>query len=171
MTDEQQQNDEEKKEEQPTDNSTPVQTTEDLANEYFNNWKRALADYDNLKKQTAREKTEMGQFARSLAAYEFAAIYDNFKKAATHLPEAGDNLEEYKKRVNQWAVGIDFIKKQFGEVLKQFGLEEVKTVGEKFNPAWHEAAGEEKVENSEPGIVLKEIEAKHHLELCITYNG
>ncbi|MCX6779282.1 MAG: nucleotide exchange factor GrpE [Candidatus Magasanikbacteria bacterium] len=141
----------------------PKKTIEEVAEEYFNNWKRALADYDNLKKSIAREKVEMAQFARGMAAYEFASIYDNFKKAAAHLPEAGEDCEEYKKKIGQWAVGIDFIKKQFGETLKQLGLEEIKTAGEKFNPTWHEAAGEEMVEGVEPGLVLKEIEGGYKM--------
>jgi len=131
--------------------------------DYEAKWKCALADYDNLKKDIAREKAEIGRFASALAASEFAGIYDNFKKAFGHLPDAGENCEEYKKKVEQWAAGIDFIKKQFGETLKQSGLEEIKTVGEKFNPALHETMGEEDGAGQPAGIVLKEIEGGYKI--------
>jgi len=165
MSDEPQKNQDEEieKEDNNTNPPEPEKTIEEVAEEYFNNWKRALADYDNLKKSIAREKVEMAQFAKGLAAYDFAAIYDNFKKAAAHLPEAGEDFEEYKKKVSQWALGIDFIKKQFAETLKQLGLEEIKITGEKFNPSWHEALGEEAVEGVEPGLVLKEIEGGYKM--------
>lgn len=131
--------------------------------DYEQKWKRALADYDNLKKETIREKTEMAQFARSMVAFDFTTIFDNFKKAAAHLPEAGDNLADYKKKVEQWAKGIEFIQKQFGETLKQMGLEEIKTVGEKFNPACHEAVGEEIADGTAPGIIIKEIDSGYKM--------
>ena len=143
-------------EENKENQTAPAKSMEETAAEYFNNWKRAFADYDNLKKTVAQEKAEMGKFASALAAYEFVSVYDNFKKASEHLPEAGKDLTDYKKRVEQWTAGIEHIKKQFKDTLKQLGLEEIKTVGEKFNPAWHEAVGEE--EGGQLGEILKEIE-------------
>ncbi len=162
MADEQKQQDEKVEENKQTE-SDVVEELKKKVVELEGKWRRALADYDNLKKETAREKAEMGKFASALAAYEFAAIYDNFKKAAGLLPEAGEDLEEYKKKVEQWAVGIEHIKKQFGETLKQLGLEEIKTAGEKFNPVWHEAVGEEAVENVEAGQVLREVEGGYKI--------
>lgn len=153
-------------EENGTTNQSSTNNTDEVEKriaELETNWKRALADYDNLKRTTAQEKTEMGKFASAMAAYEFAGIYDNFKKAASHLPEAGNDFEDYKKKVSQWAAGIEFIKKQFGETLKQLGLEEIKTVGERFNPVWHEAVGEETAENNEDGQVVREIEGGYKI--------
>ncbi|KKR49108.1 MAG: Protein GrpE [Candidatus Magasanikbacteria bacterium GW2011_GWC2_40_17] len=139
---------EEKKEIQ----SASGKTIEEMAGEHFNNWKRALADYDNLKKEVAREKTEMGQFAKGLAAMSFLEVYDNFKKALQHQPK----LEEKEADVKNWVLGLSFIKKQFAETLKELGIEEIKTVGEKFDPKLHEAIGEE--EGEKTGVIVKEIE-------------
>src|SRR3989339_1135740 len=108
---------EEKKEIQ----SASGKTIEEMAGEHFNNWKRALADYDNLKKEVAREKTEMGQFAKGLAAMSFLEVYDNFKKALQHQPK----LEEKEADVKNWVLGLSFIKKQFAETLKELGIEEI----------------------------------------------
>jgi len=44
------------------------------------------------------------------------------------------------------------------DILKNYQVEEIKTVGEKFDPRFHEAIGEEESEGSEPGTILKEVE-------------
>lgn len=149
--------DEQKKEE----DKKPVaeeQTTEQKAEEYLNNWKRALADYDNLKRETAKEKAEMMTFAQAMAAMNFIEVYDNYKKALAHKPNATDS-----KSVEQWFVGVEHIKKQFVETLKQLGIEEIKTVGEKFDPAWHEAAGEETIEGKSAGEIVKEVDGGYKM--------
>lgn len=127
-------------------------------NEYLNNWKRALADYDNLKRETAKEKVEMVKFAQAMSAMNFIEVYDNYKKALAHKPNADDS-----KSVEQWFVGVEHIKKQFVETLKQLGIEEIKTVGEKFDPAMHEAVGEEAVEGGDDGEIVKEIEGGYKM--------
>lgn len=123
------------------------------------NWKRALADYDNLKKEMAREKEALGKFASALAAIEFSVVYDNYKKALAHKPDINDS-----KKVEQWIVGVEQIKNQFVEILKQMGVAEIKTVGEKFDPNLHEAIGEELVEGKEAGIIIKEVEGGYQME-------
>ncbi|MEK7189977.1 MAG: nucleotide exchange factor GrpE [Patescibacteria group bacterium] len=125
---------------------------------YLANWKRALADYDNLKRETTREKAEMVKFAQAMSAMNFIEVYDNYKKALAHKPNAADS-----KSVEQWFVGVEHIKKQFVETLKQLGIEEIKTVGEKFDPAMHEAVGEEVVEGGDEGQIVKEIEGGYKM--------
>ena len=127
-------------------------------NEYLHNWKRALADYDNLKRETVKEKAEMVKFAQAMSAMNFIEVYENYKKALAHKPNAVDS-----KSVEQWFVGVEHIKKQFVETLKQLGIEEIKTVGEKFDPAEHEAVGEEAVEGKNAGEIIREIEGGYKM--------
>lgn len=132
--------------------------------EWKSEYLHALADYDNLKKNVAKEKIEMGTFAKGMAGVEFTAVYDNYKKALAHRP----NLDEIKetpagKNVEQWLVGVEYIKKQFIEALSQMGVEEIKTVGEKFDPAYHEAIGEAESKDVEPGIILQEVDGGYKM--------
>lgn len=108
---------------------------EDLAkqcNEYKVGWQRAMADYQNLQKETARQKSEWAMMSEAQILSEFLPVYDNFKKAfaANHADDS-------------WSKGIGFIMKQFGDIFKSHGIEEIKTVGEIFDAAKHEAVGEE----------------------------
>jgi molecular chaperone GrpE len=49
--------------------------------------------------------------------------------------------------------------KQFGDVLKAHNVEEIKTAGEKFDPKFHEAVGEEEDEKFESGSVIRELQS------------
>jgi len=153
--------DEQKKEEKDEGDKKPAaeeKTAEQLSEDYLSNWKRALADYDNLKRETTKEKAEMAQFAQAMSAMNFIGVYDNYKKALAHRPNTADS-----KAVEQWLVGVECIKKQFVETLKQLGIEEIKTVGEKFDPALHEAVGEETLEGGGESEIVKEIEGGYKM--------
>ena len=66
---------------------------------------------------------------------------------------------------NPWLEGVKHVKNQFASALKDLGVEEIKTVGEKFDPNLHEAAGEEATPSSDgvstsfrqPCIIIREI--------------
>ncbi|MDI3496367.1 MAG: molecular chaperone GrpE [Patescibacteria group bacterium] len=92
---------------------------------------RALADYQNLLKQTAREKEEFAKYAISDFLYDLLPVYDHLKLSINGLSE-----EEAK---NPWAVGVKHVLKQFKEVLLNRGIEEIKTKDEKFNHDMMEA--------------------------------
>lgn len=132
-----------------------ARATGDKAEEYLHGWRRAKADYENLKKEVDRERKEMGVFARVMAAMDFIPIYDNFKKAAAHEPELSENEES--KRFQQWMDGIQLIKSQFKEVLKQMGIEEISSVGASFDPRVHEAVEEREMSGAPPGQIIAEV--------------
>ncbi|MDO8626752.1 MAG: nucleotide exchange factor GrpE [Candidatus Magasanikbacteria bacterium] len=123
--------------------------------DYKLNYQRALADYQNLKKETASRRGEWAQYSEQMILEEFIPVYDNFKKAYWHKPEiAGESEKQFK----QWADGIGFIQKQFGDILKAHNVIEIKTVGEMFDPKFHETVGEDAVEGKTHGTIVREVE-------------
>lgn len=123
------------------------------AQEYKSGWQRALADYKNLQKESADMRGVWAKASEEYILQEFVPVYENFKKAFAHKDSMAD-----EKGWKQWADGIGFIKKQFGDILKSYQVEEIKTVGEKFDPRYHEAVGEEESGEVESGMVLREVE-------------
>lgn len=124
------------------------------AEEYKNNWQRALADYQNLLKETAARRAEWANMSEQQILEEFIPVYDNFKKAfANHRDVSSDN----------WAIGIQHIMKQFSDILKLHGIEEIKTVGEKFDPKFHEAVGHEEIEGKESDEIIKEVDSGYKM--------
>lgn len=81
------------------------------------------------------------------------------------MPQKKEKNNDQRSTINDqnWVKGIEMIMKQFGEVLKQHGIEEIKTVDEEFNPQLHEVVGEEKSEEYDEGIIMREVEAGYKM--------
>jgi len=125
------------------------------AEEYLNGWKRAKADYLNLKKENEKRQAEIIQFANAALIAEIIPTYDNLKLACQHVPE--------EQKEADWAKGFGHIKNQFMEFFRQMGIEEIKTVGEKFNPDFHEAIEHEEKEGFESDTVFEEVKPGYTL--------
>ena len=119
--------------------------------EYKTGWQRALADYKNLQTETEKRRSEWAQMSEVQILEEFLPVYEHLKMSVAHChSREGGNPDN-------WLEGVKYVLKQFSEILKSHGVEEIKTVGEKFDPKYHEAVGEEVVEGKEAGEIIKEI--------------
>ncbi len=98
----------------------------------LDNWKRAVADFENYKKRQAEGQKELIAFSNINLILAILPVLDNFYVSINHIPE------EQKK--SPWVTGIMHIQKQLEAVLKDFGTAEIKVIaGDKFDPAIHEA--------------------------------
>lgn len=125
--------------------------------EYKQGWQRALADYQNLQKEVAARRVELVRMSELQILEEFIPVYEHLK-LAFRLQTSDFSPEQQK-----WADGIGYIMKQFGEILKAHNVEEIKTVGEKFDARLHEAVSEETAESVESGIIIKEVEGGYKM--------
>ena len=91
-------------------------------------YKRVLAEFENYKKRSGKERETLYNSILSDIVEVFLPIVDNLENALKI--ETQD--EEYKK-------GIELILKQFKDILKAKGVEEIPAVGETFDPSLHEA--------------------------------
>ena len=91
-------------------------------------YKRMLAEFENYKKRSAKERESLYNSILSDVIEVMLPIVDNLENAVKI--ETKD--EEYKK-------GIELVLKQFQDTLKAKGVEEIQTVGETFDPELHEA--------------------------------
>ncbi len=123
--------------------------------EYLNGWKRAKADYINFKKDTKKKKGELIKFSNAALILGLLPIFGNFKRAFTDVPK--------DQRDSKWLKGIENIKKQFEEFLKNLGIEEIKTVGEKFNPEFHEAVSQKEEKNKDSDVILEEVNSGYQM--------
>lgn len=128
-----------------------IKKLEARVEENLNGWKRAKADYINLQKETEKKQKELIEFANAGLILQILPIYNHLKLAYNHKPEVQD--EELKK----WIEGIGHIKKQVQDTLKNLGIEEIKTIGEKFNPEFHEAVEKKKVEGKVKEEIIEEV--------------
>jgi molecular chaperone GrpE len=127
-----------------------LEETEKLKNEYLAGWQRARADLINYKKEEMERVGSFIKIAQEGLILEFLPILDNFEIAEKKLPENLKNNENVK--------GILQIKQQILDFLKKKGVEEIKSVREKFNPAYHEVVGEVDTDQFETGTIVEEIQ-------------
>lgn len=90
--------------------------------------KRVAAEFDNYKKRSSKEKTEMYNSIMGDVVLNFLPVIDNLEKAV----ESKTEDESYKQ-------GVELVLKQFKDVLAQNGVKEIEAVGQTFDPEFHEA--------------------------------
>ena len=112
----------------------PKQDYDELDDRY----KRILAEFENFKKRSAKEREGLYNSILSDVIEVILPVVDNLENAAK--VETKD--ESYKQ-------GVELVLKQFKDVLKSKGIEEIKAVGETFDPSMHEAVSS--VQDDEKG--------------------
>ena len=123
MTEENKQNVDEK-----IEANKKVETLKIQLEETEDRLKRVAAEFDNYKKRSAKEKTELYNSIMADVVSNFLPVIDNLEKAV----EVETKDEEYKK-------GIELVLKQFKDVLSARGVTEIETIGKTFDPELHEA--------------------------------
>lgn len=106
---------------------------------------RTAAEFDNYKKRTQREAERIGADARAAFAKQLLPIVDNLERAEQNTLA---DTEDYKK-------GIDMTTKQFFEILKNLGLEEIDAKDQVFDPNFHYAVSQVENEEAESDTVAE----------------
>lgn len=91
-------------------------------------YKRLLAEFENYKKRSQKEKDSIYGMITGDVVATMLPIMDNLEKAA----DAKTDDEKYQE-------GVKLVARQFGESLKRLGLEEIETIGQRFDPEFHDA--------------------------------
>lgn len=99
-------------------------------NEQEDRLKRLMAEFDNFKKRSAKEREGLYNSLVSDIFTSLLPVIDNLEKAA----EAKTEDESYKQ-------GVELVLKQFKDVLSVNGVNEIESVGQTFDPEVHEAVG------------------------------
>ena len=103
-------------------------TTKQELEEMTDRYKRLMAEFDNFKKRSSKERESLYNSLMSDIITSILPVVDNLEKAAAAPTED----ENYKQ-------GVEMVHKQLIDTLSGLGVEEIKTVGETFNPEYHEA--------------------------------
>lgn len=139
-----------------TDSSASPQPSDQSA-EYLAGWKRALADYENLKKMSVTLRDEDRRRVRSQVAELLLPVVDNFGFVTKHIPAVEDPSSDFGKNFTAWVAGIHHIERQFLEVLGNLGVQPIDALNQPFNPNLHEAGGTKAVEGVASGQVVEEL--------------
>lgn len=133
--------------------------------EYFNMLQRTAAEFDNYKKRTAKEKEALYWDAVGETTLAMLPVVDNFERAIKAAENDSATDSSFKE-------GMELVYRQLKEALKNLGVEEIKSVGENFNPQLHNAVmhieddsyGDSTIiEEFQKGYVLKDKVIRHSM--------
>ena len=103
------------------------QELQDLNDRY----KRILAEYDNFRKRTEKEKSDLYAYAVRDVMTRILPVVDNLERGVAAVPE--------EQRQDPLAEGMEKILKQFEKTLEDIGVKPIESVGQPFDPAYHNA--------------------------------
>ena len=131
-----------------------LQAVRDEAEATFARYQRLAADFENYKRRTRQDLTDRTQFANEELLRKLLPLRDNLQRALEHAPEGIDR---------NWFEGLKLVVRQFDDVLQAQGLSTIPAVGEKFDPAQHEAIASEETDEHEEGTIVEEMQPGYRL--------
>jgi molecular chaperone GrpE len=114
---------------------------------------RAMADLENLKKRTQREREEVALYANQRLVLQLLPILDNLERALGTPEGAGAGLRE----------GVDLVARQFRDALAREGVVPIEAVGQVFDPNLHEAVMQVESEEHAEAVVLEEFQRGYRM--------
>ena len=124
---------------------------ENLNNQYL----RLAADFDNYRKRQAQERAALLQYGAEECMKKVLEVVDNFDRAVGMVDKI-DDLDKMKET-------FFILNKQLMDSLGKLGLEQIKCVGEKFDPTLHEAVMQTKTEEYPEETIINELQKGYKL--------
>lgn len=115
---------------------------------------RLAADFQNYKRRTEKEKSDIYQYANEKIALDIIEVMDNFERAIAHSADCADK---------QFAEGVEMIYKQLKGVLDKNNIIVIEAEGHEFDPNFHNAVMVEDNPDYESGIVIQAMQKGYTL--------
>ncbi len=116
---------------------------------------RTAADFDNFRKRTQKDLAEERRRAKEDVVRELLPVIDNLERAVSASVSASD--------VTAIVEGVRMVLKLWEDQASRLGLTKVKAVGERFDPAVHDAIQQVETDEHPPGTVIAEVVAGFRL--------
>lgn len=110
---------------------------------------RERADAVNLRRRHEVEMTNLRTRVKSSVVHDLLPVIDNFERALKHVPA--------ELAANDYIKGVQGVVAQFEKTLADIGVERIKSVGEVFDPHYHEAVSLEEGDGGDDGQGVQEI--------------
>ncbi len=112
--------------------------------------KRQMAEFDNFRKRTTKEKEQMFSMGEKSVIEKMLPVVDNFERGLAAVPEA--------EKGGAIASGMEMIYKQLMKQLEDLGVKPIEAVGKEFDPNFHNAVMQVESEELESGVVAQEFQ-------------
>jgi molecular chaperone GrpE len=127
---------------------------------------RFAAESENTKKRLEREKAEATLYAASNFARDLLAVADSLSRTLAAVPpEERDIIDDVMKK---FLDGIEMTERELLNVFQRHNLRKLETVGQKFDPNFHQAMFEIPTSERPPGTVMQEVQSGYAVgERCL----
>ena len=112
--------------------------------------KRQMAEFDNFRKRTEKEKTQMYDMGANSIIEKILPVIDNFERGLAAVPE--------EQREDAFVVGMDKVYRQMLTELDASGVKPIEAVGQEFDPNFHNAVMQVESEEYDSGVVAQELQ-------------
>ena len=116
----------------------------------------SLAENENLRKRFDREKEDLSNYVISNFAKEILSVLDNLQRAIASVK--GKEVKEKSDSLSQLFEGIELTEKQIISTFERFKIEQIKSLGEQFDPNIHQAMFEVEKDDQEAGTVAEVVQ-------------
>ena len=120
-----------------------LEKAEEDTNRYLDNWRRAEADLQNVKRRAEQDRTESARYAGASLIINILPIVDDFERAFQSLDSHVAGMT--------WFDGVRLIYRKLIALLESAGVQPIKAEGETFDPKFHEAVAH--VEGEENKVI------------------
>lgn len=111
--------------------------------------KRQMAEFENFRKRTEKEKTQMYDMGAKSIIEKILPVVDNFERGFTMVQDAD--------KEDAFVTGMDKVYKQMVTELESVGVKPIEAVGKEFDPELHNAVMQVESEEYESGVVAQEL--------------
>ena len=112
--------------------------------------KRQMAEFDNFRKRTAKEKEQMFSMGEKNVIEKMLPVVDNFERGLAAVPE--------NEKDSAIVSGMEMVYKQLMKQLEDLGVKPIEAVGKEFDPNFHNAVMQVESDEYETGIVAQEFQ-------------
>jgi molecular chaperone GrpE len=119
------------------------------AKDHYDRFLRQVAELDNFKKRSAREREEVSRFANEALIKDLLAVVDNLERAIAHASGGGNGKPIVE--------GVEMVLKGLLDVLAKHGVTQISAVGQPFDPSMHEAMAQVESDAHEANHVVDEL--------------
>ncbi len=112
--------------------------------------KRQMAEFDNFRKRTEKEKSQMYEIGAKSIIEKVLPVVDNFERGLAAVPE--------DKQEDPFVDGMNKIYKQIMTMLEEVGVQPIEAVGREFDPNLHNAVMQTESDEYESGVVAQEMQ-------------
>lgn len=111
---------------------------------------RQMAEFDNFRKRTEKEKSQMYEIGARDVIEKLLPVVDNFERGLAAIPE--------EEKANPYLEGMDKIYKQLMTTLDAIGVKPIEAVGQEFSPDYHNAVLHVEDETVGENIIVEEFQ-------------